>query len=85
MDPVTVAQLSLLLIVAFLLFRTQSGSSRRGWRSLRRHPSIFPVFTGDRAQRRQSEWQRDRSRQLPDWLVGALILLLGALAWWLNH
>jgi hypothetical protein len=87
MEPITVAQLSLLLIVGFLLFRTQTRSSRRGWRAFRRDPSIFPVFTGDRAQRRQSqsEWQRERSRRLPDWLVGAVILLLGALAWWLNH
>jgi hypothetical protein len=85
MDPVTVAQLSLLLIVAFLLFRTQTRSTRRGWRAFRRDPSIFPVFTGDRAQRRQSEWQRERSRQVPDWLIGAAILLLGAVSWWLNH
>ena len=85
MDPITVAQLSLLLIVAFLLFRTQSGPSRRGWRAFRRDPSIFPVFTGDRAQRRQSEWQRERSKHVPDWLVGAAILLLGALIWSLSR
>ena len=85
MDPITVAQLSLLLIVAFLLFRTQSRPTRRGWRAFRRDPSIFPVFTGERAGRRRSEWQRASARQIPDWLVGVAILLLGALIWSLSR
>jgi len=85
MNPITVAQLSLLLIVAFLLLRTQSGSTRRGWRAFRRDPSIFPVFSGDRAQRREGEWLRERAKQLPSWAIGAAILLIGALSWWLNR
>jgi hypothetical protein len=83
MDPITAAQLSLLLIVALLLVRAQSGSTRRAWRGFRRDPSVFPVFTGDDARRRESEWQRERSKRLPVWAVGAIFLLVGALNWWL--
>jgi hypothetical protein len=85
MEPSTLAQLLMLLIVAFLLFRTQSGSTRRGWRHFRRDPSIFPVFTDERAQRKEAEWLRERARQIPAWLIGAVVLLIGALIWWLNR
>jgi hypothetical protein len=82
MDPITVAQLSMLLIVGLLLFRTQSGSSRRAWRGFRRDPSIFPVFSGENARKREAEWLRHRSRRMPVWLIGAIFLLVGALNWW---
>jgi len=85
MEPITLAQLSLLLIVGFLLLRTQSGPTRRGWRHFRRDPSIFPVFSGERAQRRETEWLRERARQIPAWVIGAVILLIGALNWWLHR
>lgn len=85
MDPITVAQLSLLLIVGLLLFRTQSGPTRRAWRGFRRDPSIFPAFSDDDARRRESEFQRERSRRFPVWLIGAIFVLVGALNWWLNH
>ncbi len=58
MEPITVAQLAMLLVVGFLLFRTQSGPpSHRGWRGFRRDPSIFPVMLEARARRRQAEWR----------------------------
>ncbi len=84
MEPVTVAQLLLLLIVGLLLFRTQTGSTRRGWRGFRRDPSIFPVFSGEGARRRESAWLRERSKRLPVWVIGAIFLLVGALNWLLN-
>jgi hypothetical protein len=86
MEPITVAQLSLLLIVGFLLFRTQSGPpAHRGWRGFRRDPSIFPVALEQRARRRQSEWLRLRSGNLPAWVFGGAALLAGALIWWFNQ
>jgi hypothetical protein len=85
MEPITVAQLLLLLIVGLLLFRTQNGSTRRAWRGFRRDPSIFPVFSGDNARRRESEWLRERSKRLPVWVIGAIFLLVGALHWWLSE
>ena len=85
MDPITVAQLMLLLIVGLLLFRTQSGPQRRGWRGLRRDTSIFPAFTGRDAKRREAEWLRERARRLPLWAIGAIFLLVGTLNWWLRH
>jgi len=86
MEPITVAQLSLLLIVGFLLFRTQSGPpSHRGWRGFRRDPSIFPVALEERARRRQPDWLRLRSGNVPTWVFGAAALLAGALIWWFNQ
>jgi hypothetical protein len=85
MEPITVAQLLLLLIVGLLLFRTQSGSTRRVWRGLRRDPSIFPAFSGEDSRRREFEWQRERSKRLPSWAVGAIFLLVGTVYWWLRH
>jgi hypothetical protein len=87
MDPITVAQLLLLLIVGLLLFRTQSGNGmqRRGWRGLRRDASIFPAFTGRDAKRREAEWQRERAKRLPLWAICAIFLLVGTLNWWLRH
>jgi len=86
MDPITVAQLLMLLIVGLLLFRTHSGSTRRrAWRGFRRDPSIFPVFSGEDARRREGEWMRERSKRFPMWLIGAIFLLVGALNWWLSH
>ncbi len=85
MEPITVAQLLMLLIVGLLLFRTQGGPTRRGWRGFRRDPSIFPVFSGEDAQRRESDWLRERSKRFPLWLIGAIFLLVGALNWWLNR
>jgi len=86
MEPITVAQLAMLLVVGFLLFRTQSGPpSHRGWRGFRRDPSIFPVMSDERARRRQQEWLRARTGNLPGWVVGAAILLAGALVWWFNR
>jgi len=86
MEPITVAQLAMLLVVGFLLFRTQSGPpSHRGWRGFRRDPSIFPVASGERQRRRQAQWLRERSGNEPAWIFGAAILLAGALIWWLTH
>jgi hypothetical protein len=86
MEPITVAQLALLLVVGFLLFRTQSGPpAHRGWRGFRRDPSIFPVMHEERARRRQAEWLRLRSGNVPAWFLGAAILFAGALIWWLNR
>jgi hypothetical protein len=86
MEPITVAQLAMLLVVGFLLFRTQSGPpSHRGWRGFRRDPSIFPVMFEQRRRRRQAEWLRMRSGNVPGWIFGAAILLAGALIWWFNQ
>jgi hypothetical protein len=85
MEPITVAQLLMLLIVGFFLFRTQTPSRRRAWRGFRRDPSIFPVFSGEDAQRRESEWLRERSKRLPHWVIGAIFVLVGALNWWFGH
>jgi hypothetical protein len=85
MEPITVAQLMMLLIVGLLLFRTQTGSPRRSWRGFRRDPSIFPVFSGQDAKRREAEWSRERSKRLPVWVIGAIFLLVGALNWWFSR
>jgi len=86
MEPITVAQLVLLLVVGFLLFRTQSGPpAQRGWRGFRRDPSIFPVTPEERAQRRRTDWLRLFSGNVPAWYYGAAILLAGALVWWSNR
>jgi hypothetical protein len=86
MEPITVAQLAMLLVVGFLLLRTQSGPpAHRGWRGFRRDPSIFPVLLEPRARRRQAEWLRMRSSHVPSWFVGAAVLLAGALIWWFNQ
>ena len=85
MEPITVAQLAMLLVVGFFLFRTQSGPpSHRGWRGFRRDPSIFPVTPEERARRRRAEW-RARLGNVPAWGFGAAVLLAGALVWWLNQ
>jgi hypothetical protein len=86
MEPITVAQLALLLVVGFLLFRTQSGPpSHRRWRGFRRDASIFPVMADERARRRGPESLRLRSGNAPAWLFAAGVLLAGALSWWLTH
>jgi hypothetical protein len=86
MEPITVAQLAMLLVVGFLLFRTQSGPpTHRGWRGFRRHASIFPVMSDERARRRHAEWLRAGSGNTPAWVFGAAILLAGALVWWFNR
>jgi hypothetical protein len=83
MEPITVAQLALLLVVGFLLFRTQSGPpAHRGWRRFRRDPSIFPVMQEQRSRWRPGEWLR--SGNVPAWYFGAGILMAGAMVWWLN-
>jgi len=85
MEPITVAQLALLLVVGFLLFRTQSGPpAHRGWRGFRRDPSIFPPKPEERSRRRH-DWLGLRSGNVPAWYFGAGILLVGALVWWLNQ
>ena len=86
MEPITVAQLAMLLVVGFLLFRTQSGPpAHRGWRGFRRDPSIFPVMLETRDRQRQTEWQRARSSNLPSWFIPFAVLLGGALVWWLTR
>jgi hypothetical protein len=86
MEPITVAQLAMLLVVGFLLLRTQSGPpSHRGWRGFRRDPSVFPVMFEQRTRWRQAEWFRMRSGNVPGWVFGAAILLAGALIWWFNQ
>jgi hypothetical protein len=86
MEPITVAQLVMLLVVGFLLFRTQSGPpAHRGWRGFRRDPSVFPVMVEKGARRRHAEWLRMGSSNAPSWAVGAAVLLAGALLWWFNH
>jgi hypothetical protein len=86
MEPITVAQLAMLLVVGFLLFRTQSGPpAHRGWRGFRRDPSIFPVMLEARERRRPPEWLRPRSSNVPSWFIPGAVLLAGALVWWLTH
>jgi hypothetical protein len=86
MEPITVAQLAMLLVVGFLLFRTQSGPpAHRGWRGFRRDPSIFPVMLEARERRRQPAWLRGRSSNLPSWFIPFAVLVAGALVWWLTH
>jgi hypothetical protein len=86
MEPITVAQLAMLLVVGFLLFRTQSGPpSHRRWRGLRRHASIFPVMADEHARRRDAESSRLRYGTAPAWVFAAGVLLAGALSWWLTH
>lgn len=86
MEPITVAQLAMLLVVGFLLFRTQSGPpTHRGWRGFRRDPSIFPVMLEARARRRHGDWLRSSSSNLPSWFIPGAVLLAGALLWWLTH
>jgi hypothetical protein len=86
MEPITVAQLVMLLVVGFLLFRTQSGPpAHRGWRAFRRDPSIFPVMIEARARRRHAESLRARSSNVPSWFIPGAVLLAGALVWWLTR
>jgi hypothetical protein len=86
MEPITVAQLVMLLVVGFLLFRTQSGPpAHRGWRGFRRDPSIFPVMLEARERRRHAEWLRSRSSNVPSWFIPGAVLVAGALVWWLTH
>ena len=86
MEPITVAQLAMLLVVGFLLFRTQSGPRQhRSWRGIRRHPGISPAAFEDRAEGRKADWLRVRSSNAPAWVYGAAILLAGALIWWFNQ
>jgi hypothetical protein len=86
MEPITVAQLVMLLIVGFLLFRTHSGPpAHRGWRAFRRDPSIFPVMLEARARRRHAESLRERSSHVPSWFIPGAVLLAGALVWWLTR
>ena len=87
MEPITVAQLAMLLVVGFLLFRTQSGPpSHRRWRGFRRNASIFPVLVDERARRREDEESlRERSGNVPAWWFAAAVLLAGAASWWLSH
>jgi len=84
MEPITVAQLVMLLVVGFLLFRTHSGPpSHRRWRGFRRHASIFPVMADERARRRDAESQL-RYGNAPAWIFAAGVLLAGALSGWLT-
>jgi hypothetical protein len=86
MEPITVAQLVMLLVVGFLLFRTQSGPpAHRGWRAFRRDPSIFPVMLEARARRRHAEWLRARPSNVPSWFIPGAVLLAGALVWWFTR
>jgi len=86
MEPITVAQLAMLLVVGFLLFRTQSGPpAHRGWRGFRRDPSIFPVMLEARERRRLAGSQRAGSSNLPSWFIPFAILVAGALVWSLTR
>ena len=86
MEPITVAQLVMLLVVGFLLFRTQSGPpAHRGWRGFRRDPSIFPVMLEARERRHRPEWQRARSSHLPSWFIPFAVLVAGTLVWLLTR